>query len=80
MSPVEKNVVCALDAVKFKIMAPQGMWRSKERRARSVERGGAKIEINAGDLPSAGQCGGVCVYNHELTGHKRICTVIVFCT
>ena len=57
MSPV----VRALGAVKFKIMALWGMWRSVECGAWSVERGAAKIEIDAGDLPRAGQCRGVCV-------------------
>ena len=82
MSPV----VCALGAIKIKIMVPWGMWsvergvRSVEQGVRNAERWGVKIEINAEDLPRAGQCGGVCVYNHGLTGHKHISTVIVFCT
>ena len=33
----------------------------EHRGARSVERGVAKIEIDTGDQPRAGQCGGVCV-------------------
>ena len=39
MSTVEKNLVCALGAVKFKIMALWGMWRSEEHGAWSAEQG-----------------------------------------
>ena len=60
MSPVEKNLVCALGAVKFKIMALWGMWRSEERGARSAEEQKLKSmqETNQGQ-GSAGKC--VCI-------------------
>ena len=39
---------------------------AEHRGARNAERGVAKIEIDAGDSPRAGQCGGVCVdIGHE---------------
>ena len=65
--------------------------RSKEWGARSKERGARSEERGARRSKNWNQCrrltknrevggGGVCVYNHGLTGHKHISMVIVFCT
>ena len=57
MLPVEKNLVCALGAVKFIIMAPWGMWRREEHGARSAEEQKLKSmqETNQGQ-GSVGKC------------------------
>ena len=65
--------------------------RSEERGASSEERGARSEERRARRSKNWNQCrrltkdrevggGGVCVYNHGLTGHKHISMVIVFCT
>ena len=60
--------------------AEQGV-RSTEQGVRSASEEEQKLksmqETNQGQ---GSRGGGVCVYNHGLTGHKHISMVIVFCT
>ena len=47
------------------------MWSKEEQKLKSMQ------ETNQGQ---GSREGGVCVYNHGLTGHKHVSMVIVFCT